>query len=468
MAKKRNNTLIYALVGIIIVLGAVAAIQSSKKKTGEKVQAEKVEKRTIKETVAASGKVFPVTEVKISSDVSGEIVALYVEEGDSVVAGQLLAKVDPDAYQSQVERGEAGVNSSKAQLANSKSQIEQFNAQKEQIMAQLTNARDIHKRNSKLHKDGVVSDADFETSQSNVQSLEANLKAAEANIRSSEQSAKAAEFSVKSAEATLKELRTSLRRTTIFAPMDGIVSLLGVEAGERVVGSQMMTGTEIMRIANLNVMEVQVEVSENDIPRVSFNDYVEVEIDAYVDRKFTGKVSQIANSASNMASPSGMVSLTTDQVTNFIVKINIDPSSYKDLVSPQKPYPFRPGMSASVEVFTNTVEDVLSIPIQAVSTREKDEVENKKKKSKAKMVNQTEKTIDDDDLVEIVFVIKNDTVDLVEVKTGIQDDEYIQVLTGLAEGDEIVTGPYTAVSRKLEEGDEVQIEEEKDEEEEDE
>ena len=464
--KKKNNTLIYVLSGLVILLIGAAAYKAQQRPKGEKVQAEEVERRTIKETVSASGKVFPVTEVKISSDVSGEIVQLFVEEGDSVTLGQILARVDPDAIESQVERGEAGVNSSKAQLANSKSQIAQFMAQKEQIEAQLTNGRDIHKRNSKLHKDGVISDADFESSEANVKALEANLRAAEANINSAKESANAAQFSVKSAEATLKELKTSLRRTTIYAPMSGIVSLLNIEEGERVVGNQMMSGTEILRIANLNEMEVQVEVSENDVPRVTLGDYVEVEIDAYVDRKFKGSVTQIANSANNMASAGGMVSLTTDQVTNFVVKINIDPSSYSDLISPKKLYPFRPGMSASVEVFTNSVEDVLSIPIQAVSAREKSELEKKKKKKgkgKAKKVNQKSED-DDDELVEIVFVILNDTVDLVTVKTGIQDDEYIQILSGLEEGQTIVTGPYSAVSRKLDEGDTIEIDDGEDDE----
>lgn len=466
--KKNNNTLIYALVGIIILLGAGAIYKSKQRVKGEKVQAEEISRRTIKETVSASGKVFPVTEVKISSDVSGEIVELHVEEGDSVISGQLLARVDPDAYQSQVERGEAGVNTSLAQMANSKSQISQFTAQKEQIEAQLANARDVHKRNEKLYKDGVISDVDFESSQVNVTSLEANLRAAEANINSAKQSAKAAEYTVKSAEATLKELRTSLRRTTIYAPMSGIVSLLNMEQGERVVGNQMMSGTEILRIANLNEMEVQVEVSENDIPRVTFGDYVEVEIDAYVDRKFKGKVTQIANSANNMSSGGGMISLTTDQVTNFVVKIMIDPASYADLITPQKHYPFRPGMSASVEIFTNQVEDVLSVPIQTVSAREKSELEKKSKgKAKAKKVNQKSSS-SDDDLVEIVFVIRNDTVDLVTVKTGIQDDDYIQILSGLKEGETVVTGPYSAVSRKLKEGDSVVIDNDEDDEDEDE
>ena len=447
MAKRKNNyTLIIVLVVVIAGLAAFGAWKQNSKPKGEKVFSEMVEKRTIKEMVAASGRVFPQTEVKISSDVSGEIVELFVEEGDSVVVGQLLAKIDPDAYQSQVERGVAGVNSAKAQLANSKSQIENLKAQKEQIHAQLVNAQEIHERNEKLKADGVISDADFDASLSNLRALEANLRSSEASIKAAEESARASMFAVQSSEATLKELRTSLRRTTIYAPMNGIISRLSVEAGERVVGTIQMTGTEMMRIANLNAMEVRVEVSENDIPRVSYGDLVEIEVDAYLDRKFLGTVTMIANSSTNTGVTTA---LTTDQVTNFEVRISMDPNSYNDLITPQKPYPFRPGMSASVEINTETKDGILSIPIQAVTTREKDEDKNKEKKR----VNQKrDQEKDDEDILEVVFVALNDTVKMVEVKTGIQDDTYIEVLDGLKEGDEIVAGPYTAVSRKLKQG----------------
>lgn len=446
MAKrKRNNTFIWILLAAIVILVAAVAIKQKRTPKGEKVTTEEVQRRTIKEMVAASGKVFPVTEVKISSDVSGEIVELFVEEGDSVLLGQLLANIDPDAYQSQVERGVAGVNSAKAQLANARSQIENLKAQKEQIEAQLTNAREIHERNEKLRKEGVVSTADYETSLANLRGLEANLRSGEASIKAAEQSAQAAQFSVQSSEATLRELRTSLRRTAIYAPTNGIISMLNVEKGERVVGTIQMAGTEMMRIADLNDMEVRVDVSENDIPRVSIGDWVEIEVDAYLDRIFTGRVTQIANSASNSA----VATLTSDQVTNFEVRISISPNSYQDLVSSAKPYPFRPGMSATVEVNTETIEDVLSIPIQAVTTRERKEEEKN-----VKLVNQRSSPMDD--LLEVVFVCEGDTVRMAEVSTGIQDDTYIQIKSGLNEGAEIVTGPYAAVARKLEEGDEFQ------------
>lgn len=445
--KKGNNWLIIGLVIAILGLVGVAIWQGGKKPKGEKVTVEQIEKRTIIEKVAASGKVFPQTEVKISSDVSGEIVELYVEEGDSVVIGQILAKIDPDAYQSQVERGVASVNSSKAQLANSRSQIQNLKAQKEQIEAQLENAREIHKRNEKLKKDCVISDQDFDASLSNLRSLEANLRSSDATIKAAEESANASQFQVESSEATLKELRTNLRRTTIYAPMNGIVSMLSVEKGERVVGTVQMTGTEMMRIANLNAMEVRVDVSENDIPRVSINDEVDIEVDAYINRKFKGFVTQIANSASGAAA---ITSLTSDQVTNFEVRISIDPGSYADLVSPSNPYPFRPGMSSSVEIYTEKRMNVLAVPIQAVTTRDKDD-----KKGKKGGEEKTEEK-DADDLVEVIFLAVDDTAKMVKVTTGIQDDDFIQILMGIDGGEEVITAPYSAISRKLKSGKKLQ------------
>ncbi len=442
--KRRNRIIIIVLVVAVVALLVALAIRNRQPK-GVEVDAEKVEARTIREMVSASGKVFPTIEVKISSDVSGEIVELYVEEGDSIVQGQLLARIDPEVVKSQVERGQANVNGAKAQLANARSQVESSIAQKEQIEAQLVNAREIHRRNEQLKKDGVISEADFEGSLSNLQALQANLRSAEASIKAAEESVKSSAYQVESSEATLKELKTSLRRTTIYAPSSGVISRLDVEEGERVVGTIQMAGTEMMRIANLNAMEVRVEVSENDIPRVSIGDEVAIEVDAYIDRSFRGTVTQIANSAVNVATATA--SLTNDQVTNFEVRINIDPQSYKDLISPTQRYPFRPGMSATVEINTETLEEVASAPIQSVTTREKEDTKGKK-------------DILDDDIMEVVFVIKGDTVHMQSVKTGIQDDSYIQILDGLSVGDQIVTGPYNVVARSLESGDQVLIKEE--------
>jgi HlyD family secretion protein len=309
----------------------------------------------------------------------------------------------------------------------------------------LNNAKKILERNAQLLKDGIISQADYEQSLTNVENLEANLRSSEANIRSAIQSIKGNEFSIESAEASLKELNTSLSRTTIKAPVDGIVSSLSVEKGERVVGTIQMAGTEMMRIANLNTMEVQVDVSENDIIKVSLGDRVDIEVDAYLDKKVKGVVTEIANSASNLG---GAVSLNTDQVTNFIVKIRIDQDSYKDLIHEGMQYPFRPGMSASVDIYTEELEGVVSVPIQCITARELDIDEDDDS--------------DEKEFKEVAFKVSGDTVSMVQVKTGIQDNEHIQILEGIAEGDRIVSGPYSAISGKLKEGDTVYEKEDKD------
>jgi len=393
MAKGNNKWLFIALALIAVLVLVAVFVKGNSKPKGVGVDVEKAEQRTIFEKVAASGKIFPETEVKISSDVSGEIVDLYVEEGDSVVAGQLLAKIDPEAYFSQVEQGEAGLNQSRSGLANAESQIENSRASKEQIFATLENARVVHQRN-------------------------------------------------------IQQLKTNLSRTSIKAPTSGIVSSLSVEQGERVVGTIQMAGTEMMRIANLNSMEVQVDVSENDILRVKEGDMVDIEVDAYMEKKFKGKVTEIANSASNIQTAS--MQLNSDQVTNFIVKIRIDQDSYKGMTTSESKYPFRPGMSASVDIYTNEEKDVLSIPIQAVTVREKEGLEDK-----------DDDDIDEDDLRTVVFTIKNDTAHMAEVVTGIQDDEYIVIKSGLEVDEEIIIGPYQAVSKKLESGKNVNIREKK-------
>jgi HlyD family secretion protein len=448
MASKKSKTwIIIILVIVILALIGLAVNKSSKKPKGISVKVEESKKRTLKETVSASGRIFPAKEVKISSDVSGEIVELYVMEGDSVKAGQLLAKIDPESYVSVVQRGQAALSGSKSQLAMSKAQRESSIAQKEQIQAQLENAQKIFSRNEQLKAEGILSQADYENALATVQNLEANLRAAEANIRSADQSIKSAEFNVESSEANLKELKTNLSRTTIKAPVSGIISSLSVEQGERVVGTIQMTGTEMMRIANLNTMEVQVDVSENDIIRVNMNDDVDIEVDAYLDKIFKGKVTEIANSASNTGNA---VALNTDQVTNFVVKIRMESESYSDLVTKTSQYPFRPGMSAAVDIYTDEVADAISVPIQAVTAREVEDEDDKNKKK-------------EQEFEEIVFVHQADTVAAKVVKTGIQNDEFIQILNGLDVGEEVVTGPYAAISNKLEDGSDVNIEDEEDE-----
>lgn len=435
--KKSSKWIIIALTSILALLLAVAVFKARQKPKGEPVETEKATLRDIRETVSASGKIFPEKEVKISSDVSGEVVELFVEEGDSVKAGQVLARIDPEAYISAVERAQASVNGAKSEMARSKSSVETSVAQIEQIKAQVENARKIHERNQKLRQDGVISAQDFENSEANLAQLEANLRSGEASYRAAQQAVKSSEFNVASTEASLKEIRTSLNRTTITAPTSGIISQLNVEAGERVVGTIQMTGTEMMRIANFNSMEVQVEVSENDILRVSLGDTADIEVDAYLNKKFKGIVTEMASSAANTGGAQG-VQLTSDQVTNFIVKIRILPESYAALADQR--IPFRPGMSATVDINTTTERQTLSIPIQGVTTREKETPED------------TLKIAGDKDLLEVVFVIDADTARMVEVKTGIQDNEYIQILAGIQEGDEVITGPYSTVSRKVKSG----------------
>ncbi len=451
MARKKKKSSVWFYIIAAVVIAALVSMIFYKKSKGEdgiSVYIEQPKERTIDELVSASGKVFPEVEINVSSDVSGELVELYVLEGDSVTAGQTLAKIDPDLYKSAVERGEASLDNTKAQVANAKANLsrseaalQQSIAQKKQLIAQLENTRAVFKRNEQLLKDGVISQADFDNAKSSLRSLEANLEAADATVLSSQagveasrQTVKSAEFTVKSAEATLRETRTSLNRTAIYAPMSGIVSYLGKEKGETVLGTTQMTGDIIFKIANLSNMEVQVDVSENDVLRVNLGDEVKVEVDAYQDKIFTGKVTEIANSASNTTN----AMLTTDQVTNFTVKIRIDRSSYQDLISKNKKFAFRPGMSASVDIKTESIKDVMSVPIQAVTTRVDDKIE------------------DDEEIKEIVFVQQADTVVIKEVKTGIQDDKYIQILSGLDKEDEVVTGPYSAVSKELEKGSKVE------------
>ncbi len=445
--KKSSKWLIWTLAGVLVLLLGVAAIKARQKPKGESVETEKVTLREIREIVSASGKIYPEKEVKISSDVSGEIVELFVREGDSVKAGQVLVKINPETYVSAVEQANASVNGAKSEFSRSKSSIETASAQVEQMKSQVENTRKIHERNKKLRADGVISAQDFENSESNLAQLEANLRSAEASYRAAQQATKSAEFNVASAEANLKEIKTSLNRTTIASPTNGIVSKLNVEQGERVVGTMQMTGTEMMRIANFNSMEVQVEVSENDILRVSVGDTADVEVDAYLDKKFKGVVTEMASSASNTTNAVGQEVLTSDQVTNFIVKIRLVPSSYAGLSD--QSMPFRPGMSATVDINTNTEHGVVSIPIQAVTTREKNAEKDGEKKDDQK---QDLKTAAEKEIDEVVFVIEADTARMIKVKTGIQDNEYIQILEGLQDGQEVVIGPYSTVARKLKNG----------------
>ena len=428
----KAKKLIWILIATIVLLVILMSIFKGDKSTGEKVNTDEVTHRTIVERVTASGKVFPEREVKISSDVSGEIVELTVKEGDSVKTGQILVRINPDTYISAVERGRANLNNAKAQRAVAMASLENARGQKNQVEAQYRNAKRMHERNEKLIRDGIISESEFDNSLASYESAQANLQSARASISSAEQNVEAANYSIEGARANLNELQTSLQRTTIQAPVDGVVSKLDVELGERVVGTIQMTGTEMMRIANFNTMEVQVEVSENDILRVSPGDSVEIEVDAYIDKSFYGRVTEIASSAANVGEVGG--SLTSDRVTNFIVKVRINPSSYESLIRPGSLFPLRPGMSAAVDIITRVEENVLTLPIQAVTTREKE---------------------DNGGFDEVVFLFDNGLAKKTKVQTGIQDDRYIQITEGLSEGQEVITGPFSAVARRLSDGSEV-------------
>ena len=448
----KNNKRRWWIIGIsavVVIMIIIAAINGRNKPKGQAVTIEKIAKRTIKEIVSASGKIFPENEVKISSDVSGEIIALYVKEGDTVKAGQLLAKINPDSYLPSVQRGQASVKSSATQEAVSQSQINAAKANIEEVGARLINARQTNERNKQLFKDGVISKADLEASQAAMDGLIASAKSAEAGLKQAQENAIGSRYGTQSAKASLDELKTSLNKTFIYAPVDGVISSLSVEKGERVVGTIQMSGTEMMTIANLSAIEVQVEVSENDIVRVAKGDLAEIDVDAFYGKKFTGIVTEIANSSSTAATAVASASLNSDQVTNFVVKIRMNIDSYKDMIKKGEPFPFRPGMSASVEINTNTESDILAVPIQSVTTRE-DPNTNKDKKSDKKA-----------ELIEVVFIQQGDSTVMVPVKTGIQDDEYIQILEGLKGAEVIVTGPYSTVSRNLKQGDKIHEEKEK-------
>ena len=400
--KKKKSKMLPYMVVLLIVLIIVLIIGRKQGWIGKdfevKVVSQVVESKTITESISANGKVQPETEVKISPDVSGEIIELYVDEGGRVTKGQLLMVIKPDIYEQALNRAEASLSSSKAMLA--------------QAEARFIESELAFSRAEKLYQQQTIAPSDYETA-------EASYKIAEAEKRS-------AEFSIKSAEASVAEAKEELTKTKIYSPMGGIVSQLNVEKGERVVGTNMYAGTEMMVVANLEKMEVKVEVNENDIVKVSKNDTALVEVDAYLKRTFKGIVTEIANSAST-------VGAATDQVTTFDVKVLLLKSSYEDLIdnSGSSSYPFRPGMSATVDILTDTREGVISIPIQAVTTRVKDEGEQTEEKE------------------EVVFILENNRVWEQPIVTGIQDNVNIEILEGLEEGEEIITGPYNIVTRTL-------------------
>ncbi len=435
-SKKNKRILIWGA-AIVFILLIVLAITKEKGTSGMRVIAEMPQNRTIIETVSANGKIQPEKDIKISPYISGEVVALYVKEGDKVQKGDLLAKIDPEIYKTNYEQIEAGLEMQRANLANAKARLAQ-------AKAQFVKSEEDYKRSQKLFDQNVISQSDFDAATSAFEVAKAEVEAAKENV-------KAAEFSVSSSEASLREANENLVRTAIYAPNDGTVSRLSVEEGERVTGaSQFSSGTEIMRIANLKRMIVQVEVNENDIVRVELGDTCIIEVDAYLDHNFKGVVTEMATSAN-------VTGVSADQVTNFEVKILILEDSYKDLLSKNNPIhsPFRPGMSATVDIQTETAIGALTVPIQAVTTRA-DTTDQKAGDEVAEESEPMEESaIANEDLTEVVFVIVDGKAVMKEVKTGIQDNMYIVVKEGLDPEDEVITGPYRAVSKRLKDGDEV-------------
>jgi len=453
MARKSSSKLWWIVGGIVILLagglfGAKQAGWIGKVKPTE-VEFANVKRTDIIERVSASGRVQPEVEVKLSPDVSGEIISLNVAEGDSVIKGQLLLKIRPDNYESLMARAAASVNSSKANYEQTKAMVSQAEAR-------LLQTKAIFERNKKLYNDKVISASDYEQFQSNYEVSQQDLASARANVS-------AAMFNIKSAEAGMKDAAENLRKTSIFAPVSGIISLLNVEAGERVVGTSQMAGTEMMRIANLSNMEVRVNVNENDIVRVTLGDTAEIDVDAYSSsgRKFKGIVKEIANTAAGLASSTSTASsVSADAVTEFEVKVKILNESFDDLMKSRtkKSYPFKPGMTASVEIITDRKNGVVSVPIAAVTTRSNKPVVTTEKKNGPP----AEESADDENkkkakkeevIKEVVFVSVNGKAEMKEVKTGISDFENIEILSGLKDGEKIISGPYIAVSKNLKVGD---------------
>jgi len=423
MSKKTIYTFLGIAVVIIVVLFTLSKLGIiGNKNLGKEVELSTVSDMTIIETVSATGKIQPETEIKISSEVSGEIIELPIVEGQMVKKGQLLVRINPDLYMSSLNRSVAGLSNTKAGL--------------NQAEATLKEAQANYNRNKSLFEKGIISKAEWDR-------IVAVYEGAQA-------AKQAAYFGVQSAGATVTEARDNLGRTTIYAPADGTVSLLSVELGERVLGTQQMTGTEILRVANLNNMEVEVDVNENDIVKISIGDSTNIEVDAYLKKEFKGTVTSISNSASTAVS--------ADQVTNFKVKIRILKDSYQDLMKgkPVNHSPFRPGMTATVDIITKRKENVIAVPISAVVMKS-DTTGTNKVEVKPEDSEEDNVVVRLDKKLECVFVKVGDKAKIRVIKTGIQDDSNIEVKEGLKKGDIVIIGPYTTVTKELNSGDLVYI-----------
>lgn len=441
MSKRWQKILIIS--GAALALVFLIAVNMNKGKGALQVTAEKAASRSITETVTASGQIYPEYEVKISPDISGEVTELTVAEGDSVTRGQVLARVYADVYALQRDEAAARVGQSQATVANSRAALGALKASMDQAQQQ-------YDRNKTLYSDRVISKAEFEQFETSLSSAKANYDAALQNIRS-------LQAGVQSSQTGLTSANITLSRATIVAPMTGVVSSLKIEKGERVVGTAQMAGTEMMTIADMNTIEVRVDVGENDIVKVNIGDNADVEVDAYNDRKFRGVVTKIASSVK-----SALAATASTEVTNYEVRIRLDKSSYKDLIDPsgKSRFPFRPGMNARADIKTKQKSNVIAVPIASVNARIKDSdkslAEAKKENEKANTTDALE--AEDNDMQEVVFIVMKDgIVKKRVVKTGIQDINYIEVTKGIQPGDMIVTGPYNMVSQTLKDGDKVKI-----------
>ena len=448
-----NKTLKWILISILIILVVLFGLSKAGvfgKNEGIKVTAEKVQKRSITEIVNASGKIYPEVEVKVSPDISGEITELNVREGDTVKKGQVLAKIYADIYNIQRNQAASGVEQTQAQVANTTAALDALKAQQEQ--AQRT--YDMQKQ---LFDDKVISRNEFNVA-------DANLKSAKANYNAALQGIRGGQASVQSARANLEKANKDLSRTSVVAPMDGVVSLLNVKKGERVVGSNLMSGTEILRLADMAKIEVRVDVSENDIVKVKVGDTALLDVEAYNDRKFKGIVTQVSSSNNGASAQNALANTSTD-VTQYKVYIRLLVDSYKDLVG-KGSFPFKPGMTATANIQTKTHENVLSVPINAVTTRDKnDSLNTGKNKITTDQASADIKQItpSTDDLEVVVFVLQTDgTVKKVKVKTDIQDITNIEITSGLKEGETVLTGPYDIVNKTIKEKAKVKVVEKKD------
>jgi HlyD family secretion protein len=441
---KKLVWIIVSLVALILILVILKRKGVIGKEEGIKVSVEKVSNHSITEIVTASGKIYPEIEVKMSSDISGEIVELNVQEGDSVRKGQQLAKIYADIYSNQRNQAAAQVNQQEAMVENSNAQLPGLKASMDAAQAQ-------YNRQKTLLDQKVISLAEFETATTNLRTAQASYNAAQQNVHSNM-------AAVASAKANLAIQAENVSRTTMVSPLTGVVSLLNVKKGERVVGNSMMAGTEMMRVADMNKIEAIVDVGENDIPKVHLGDSAIIEVDAFSNRKFKGVVTQIASSIVATSTTS-----STNDVTNYKVHIRLDPKSYQDLMDAKRPKSliFRPGMTASADIQTKTHNDVLTVPINAVTTREKTAgtlAAAKDKKPVEDKYGDVKQVVSVGDLDEVVFLLQADkSVKQVSVKTDIQDINNIEIVDGLKLGDEVVTGPYGTVSKILSNGTKVEV-----------